>query len=256
MTVNLLSLARDLQRRKSRKRRGLTVIEGVRLIEEAFAAELAVRGVLASPDTGGDERSRALLAAVAARAIPLADVTSREFATIADTQTPQGIAAIVEMPRHDLAAIVPRPRAPVLVLDAVQDPGNVGALIRTAWALGSPGAILLDGTADVANPKVIRAGMGATFRLPVASAVVNDLKGWLRKHDVTLWATSPAGSAVGTVPVPERLAVAVGNEGAGAREEIVAMATARIAIPLARGADSLNVVAATGIVLFEASRHA
>ena len=143
MPTNLLSLVRDLQRRKGRRRRGLAVAEGVRLVEEALAAGVPLSGAVVADDLGRTARGAALLEALAAHAVPVEEVPPRALAQLADTDTPQGVLAVLEAPRGLLAKIVPAPGAPVLVVDAVQDPGNVGALLRTAFALGCAGAVIL-----------------------------------------------------------------------------------------------------------------
>jgi TrmH family RNA methyltransferase len=145
----------------------------------------------------------------------------------------------------------------VLVIDGVQDPGNVGTLLRTAHALGAAGTIVLRGTADILNPKTLRAAMGATFRHPIVSMDDGAFITWTRRHDVTLWATAADG-----VPLPKvtranaghAIAVIVGNEGAGIRPALNAVAAQRVAIPLAAGAESLNVAVAAGILLHEVLR--
>ncbi len=251
MASNLLSQARDLQRRKARRRRAATVIEGLRLLEEALDAGVPVRGALAVGTFGDQPREAALLQQLAERAIPVDEVSPRQLVEIADTQTPQGIVAIVEVAQRSLRDLEPKPHTAVLVLDGVQDPGNVGALLRTAWALGAPGVIALDGTADITSPKVSRAAMGATFHLPVVTAALGELVAWTREHDTALWVADTEGTPLGRLTPPDRLVLAVGNEGAGVRPELHERASARVAIPLAGGAESLNVVVAAGIVLYE-----
>jgi TrmH family RNA methyltransferase len=223
----------------------------VRLVEEALAAEVAMRGVLVQDVFGGDPRAATLLRNLADRGVPIQEISARELEEIADTRTPQGIIAIVETAWATLEDVVPAARGPVLVLDAVQDPGNVGALLRTAWALGATGAIALDGTADITNPKVSRAAMGATFRFPVATATLGEFMQWTRKHEVRLWVADTAGAPLTKLAIPDKLAVVVGNEGAGVRPEFEAVGFQRVAIPLARGVESLNVAVAAGIVLHQ-----
>jgi TrmH family RNA methyltransferase len=254
MTTNLVSLVRDLQRRKGRRRRGLAVAEGVRLVEEAVAAGVRVQGVVAANDLDAGARGAALLDTLGKHDVPVVTVTPRVLEQLADTDTPQGVLAVLELPRWPLGDIRPAPRAPVLVLDTVQDPGNVGTLIRTAFALGAAGAVLLPGTAEPCNPKVLRAAMGATFRLPWANAADGEFRAWVRETETVLWAAASDGTPVHRLSAPERLALVVGNEGAGVRPAVRDLCRASVAIPLARGAESLNVAVAAGIVLFEVSR--
>lgn len=255
MSSNLASLVRDLQRRKGRKRRGLGVAEGVRLVEEVLSAGLVCRGAVVDPTLGRTPRGDALLASLAAHAIPIEQASERALAALADTDAPQGVLAVVEPPVWQLVDIVPAARQPVLALDAVQDPGNVGALIRTAFALGASGAVLLRGTADLANPKVMRGGMGATFRLPCARATETEWTRWIEEHGVAVWVAATEGTPLDREPVPERLALVVGNEGAGVRPALKAVAHRRVCVPLTRGAESLNVAVAAGIMLYEVRRR-
>ncbi len=254
MTSNLVSLVRDLQRRKGRRRRGLAVAEGVRLVEDAIAAGVRLQGVVVANDLELSPRGVALLDSLAAHDVPVETVTPRALEQLADTDTPQGVIAVIE-PRHwSLADIRPARGAPVLVLDAVQDPGNVGTLIRTAFAMGAAGALLLPGTAEPSNAKVLRSAMGATFRLPWAPVSESEFLAWVKEVDATVWVTAADGTPVRRLPVPERLALVVGNEGAGVSRGIRGLARTSVAVPLARGAESLNVAVAAGIVLFEVGR--
>ena len=254
MASNLVRLVRNLQQRKGRKRRGLAVAEGLRLVEEALEAGVGFQGALVSRSLAASPRGLALLSDLAAHAVPVEEVEDSTLVELADSDTPQGVVAVIDPPRAELAAIVLSRGFPALVVDGVQDPGNVGALLRTAFALGAPGAILLKGTADPANPKVLRAGMGASFRLPVAWVDESEFANWVRAERVTVWVTDAAGTPLDRLSPVERLAVVVGNEAVGVRPSVAALAHHRVAIPLARGAESLNVAVAAGIVLHEVRR--
>jgi TrmH family RNA methyltransferase len=254
MAAPLVTMVRNLQQRKGRRRRALTLAEGVRLVEEALAAEVHVVGAVVSPTLGDVPRGAHLLAALAARAIPVEEVAPRPFAQLAQTDTPQGVIAVVEPPRWTLADLRPGPGAPVLVLDAVQDPGNVGTLLRTAFALGAAGVLLLKGTADLANPKVVRSAMGATFRLPALPLDQTEFAAWAARERLTVWAAAADGTPLPRLSPPERLALVVGNEGVGVSPGLRSLALHQVAIPLARGAESLNVAVAAGIVLHEVRR--
>jgi TrmH family RNA methyltransferase len=191
------------------------------------------------------------------RAIPVQEVGARTFTQLADTDTPQGIVAIVEPRGWKADDLDVGPGRVVLLVDGVQDPGNVGTLIRTAHALGAVGTIVLRGTADAQSPKALRAAMGATFRHPVVTMDDNALITWARKNDVTLWAAAADGTPLAKALDSGKrgaIAVIVGNEGAGIRPHLNAVAAMRVAIPLAQGAESLNVAVAAGILLYEVAR--
>ena len=253
---NLQSTVRDLQRRKARGRRGLAVIEGVRLVEEALAAGLEFKGALVSPDLARTTRGQSLTTELASHAITVEEVGSRVFSDLAGTDTPQGILAIVQPRVWTLAEIK---SGPLLVVDGVQDPGNVGTLIRTAHALGASASALLRGSADPMNPKALRAAMGATFRHPVVQLDDGPFIAWAREHGLVLWASAadgvPISRALDSHPsAKDMIAVIVGNEGAGIRPQLNSIAAQRVAIPLAHGAESLNVAVAAGILLYEVLR--
>src|SRR5213596_619043 len=190
---NLQSTIRDLQRRKARGRRGLALIEGVRLVEEALAAGVAFHGALVAPDLARTARGTALVAELQGHAVEVEEVGARVFAQLADTETPQGIIAVIEPRRWTANDFAPPSGAVALVIDGVQDPGNVGTLIRTAHALGAAGTVVLRGTADPTSPEALRAAMGATFRHPIVSLDDSGFIAWAKQHGVTLWASAADG---------------------------------------------------------------
>ncbi len=254
MGSNLVSLIRNLQQRKGRKRHGLALAEGARLVEDAIAAGLRVEGAVVTTEFGASARGGALVASLASHAVTVEEIPARELERLAETDTPQGVIAVIEPPAFAPDTIRPTRGRPVLVLDAVQDPGNVGTLLRTALAMGAAGAILLPGTADVSNSKVIRSAMGATFRLPEVSMDEPELHRWTAEHDVILWVAAAQGTPLERLAPPERLGLVVGNEGAGVRQSLVSLARNQVAIPLAAGVESLNVAVAAGILLYEVRR--
>ena len=257
MSNSLVSTIRDLGRKRGRERRGLALAEGVRLVEEALAAEVPIRGAVVGPALEATARGKSLKAALAAAAVPLHEVSSDDLAQLADTEHPQGIIAVIAPRRWNVAHITLAPRDTVLVLDAVQDPGNVGTMIRTAFALGAGAVIALSGSADLANPKVIRSTMGAIFRLPCAVAGTDEFLAWAAEQHLALWVGDADGESVkvaGTASRAGRVALVVGNEGAGVRDALRQAAARRVAIPLAAGAESLSVGAAAAILLYEVLR--
>ena len=160
-------MIRDLKRRSGRERRGLALAEGVRLVEEALAAGVPIRGAVVSPALEATRRGEALKGALVAAGVKLETVDDRALGELADTEHPQGVVAVIEPREWFLDDIALEPRSAVLVLDAVQDPGNVGTMLRTALALGAAGVVALPGTADLSNPKVIRGSMGALLPAPL-----------------------------------------------------------------------------------------
>jgi len=248
------TLIRDLRLRRGRERRGLALAEGVRLVEEALAARVAVKHAAISPALEGTSRGAALKTALAAAGVPLVEVDDRALAELADTEHPQGVIAVIEPPRWSLDDLRPAAGDVVVVLDAVQDPGNVGAIARTALGLGARGLIALKGTAELTNPKVLRGSMGALFRLPSIASTDEESLAWLQRVGGALWITDSAGEAPGGQRPTGPVALVLGNEGAGVRPALEAAASRRLAIPLRAGVESLNVAVAAGILLYEVLR--
>lgn len=253
MPKALITAIRDLHRRRGRERRGQALAEGVRLVEEALAAGVTIKGAAVSPALQTTPRGRTLEAALAERGVPLESVDDEALGKLADTEHPQGVVAVIEPPEWTLDRLRPAPGSVVLVLDGVQDPGNVGTMARTAFALGAAGLIALKGTADLVNPKVLRASMGALFRFPAVMADDTGFLAWLREHHASLVVAEADGQPVTRLPRGSRapLALVMGNEGAGVRPELAGSAAVKVAIPLQPGAESLNVAVAAGILLYE-----
>lgn len=249
--MRLLTLARDLRRRKARDRHQLFVAEGVRTVEELARSSLVIRGVLAAPQLEETPRGTALLAELGARGIAAERVDHHEFASAAETESPQGILAVAEVPERSLEPLASRGSLRVLVLDAVQDPGNVGTIVRTAAALGADATVALPGTVDLWNAKVVRSGMGAHFHHPCLSGTWDDLESFRRERAVTVWAADASGESIAACVPPSRLALVVGNEGGGLTSLSRTRADRLVALPIAASSDSLNVAVAAGILLYE-----
>jgi TrmH family RNA methyltransferase len=254
--VKLLTLARDLQRRKSRERNCLFVAEGIRTVEELARSPLrtAVEGALLAPTLDGHVRGAGLRAELAERGIAIQDVTDAELRSAAGTESPQGVLALARIPDRTLGAIPNGEPLRVLVLDGVQDPGNVGTILRTAAALGTTATVALPGTVDLWNAKVVRSAMGAQFHHFCLSSTWDELAAFRRERDLALWAADAAGEPIDAVSAPGRLMLAVGNEGSGLSPRVRQEASALVSLPIAPGVESLNVAVATGILLYEVRR--
>ena len=246
----LPTVIRDLHRRKARERRGLALAEGVRLVEELLAAGVECTGAVVAPALEATPRGAALVAALEARGVGLERTDDQELARLAATEHPQGIVAVFRPPSWPIEALAPAVGAPLVVLDGVQDPGNVGTIARTAVAFGAAGLVALPGTVDLTNPKVVRASAGALFRLPSAAVDPVALVGWLRAGPARLWVTVMDGESVaGGIDAP--VALVLGNEGAGISPDLLAAADRRVGIPIRPAAESLNVAVAAGILLHQ-----
>lgn len=249
--MKLLTTARDLKRRKAREKRSLFVAEGIRSVEELLKSKLALEGIIVSPNLAESSRGAALLQELKTRNVEILDVSEKEFATAADTDSPQGVIAIARVPQQNAESALKGEKMRVVVLDGVQDPGNAGTILRTAAALGATATLALPGTVDLWNAKVVRSSMGAQFAHPSFAVSIEELASILRREGIELWAADKGGEPVGATAPPRKLAIAVGNEGAGLSSPVRALASRTVSLPIARGVESLNVAVATGIILYE-----
>jgi TrmH family RNA methyltransferase len=233
-----------------RGHRGSFLAEGARVVEEALAGRWRVTDIVATPSAIADiERWQA---AGRLGDIPVAFTDERTFRTFAESVHPQGILAVVREPRLALGEV--RARGPVLVFDRLQDPGNAGTLLRSLHATGGTAALALKGTVDLFNPKVVRASAGSLFHLEIVTQVETaEALAWLEEHAIPLLALDGSGEPLfgGPVEVPPCFALAVGNEGAGISPQLLERAVRRIALPMARGVDSLNAGVAGSVALYQ-----
>jgi RNA methyltransferase, TrmH family len=249
--VKLLTLARDLGRRKAREKHSLFVAEGVRSVEELLRSGLKVRGALVAPQLGDAPRGGALRAALDQSGIEVTEVSEKDFRSAAETESPQGVIAIGEVPARSLDTLDIESECRIVLLDGVQDPGNAGTILRTAAALGATATVALPGTVDLWNPKVIRSSMGAQFVHAALHAGLDDALAFIERKKIDLWATAADGVPLSGGAAPARLAIAVGNEGAGVSSDIRMRAQRTVSLPISGSVESLNVAVATGIILYE-----
>lgn len=243
-----------LHRRRTREREGLVLVEGARATEEALAQGARPRFVLRTE--GFRPESWPSLTERLARLGDVEEVTEEEMREVAGTETPQGILLVAEEPRPDPASIWSDATARLVILDGVQDPGNVGTLVRVAAAFDCSAVIALEGTADPWSPKALRAAAGTTFRIPVFreswSGVGARLEGW----PGAVLRADAGGEPVGSRVAPEPWALVLGGEGGGCRVEVVDRADVTVSVPMPGGVESLNVGVAGALLLYDLTRGA
>lgn len=241
---------------EGRTRDGWLCGEGTHFLDEALkpGANAIIHSVLVSAEAA--EKHQALLARVPAES-ELASVPVRLFHQISGTQTPQGVAAIVEVPASDLAGLIAAPNAVLVIACGLQDPGNMGTIIRSADALGASAVLTLAGTVNPFNPKSVRSCVGSIFRMPVfINQNPEELFRLLRKSKVRILGTDPRSTvSVATADLRGRIALLVGQESAGLPAEISREADELLSIPIRPQADSLNAATAAGIFLYEVARQ-
>lgn len=233
---------------------GECAIEGFRVIEEAVRSGLRLKTVFFSQSA--ENRAARLLPQLHAQVETLL-LPDKLFNSAVPSQTPQGVAALVQVKTFTLDSILDSPAAgPLLVVAGVQDPGNLGTILRSAEAFGARGVLLGDGTANAYNSKTVRASAGSVFRLPVAKCELKTLPTQLRAHGFRLLAASShKGTALAEANLAGNAAIFVGNEGAGIEKRMLAEMDELITIPHSERVESLNAGIAASIVLYEAARQ-
>ena len=237
------------------------LVEGVRAVIEALDAGASGRFAVTSPRLGQTSGGSALVARLAATDLELNTIDDADLRALASTEHPQGILFVCSEPRASLDLVEPGMR--LLVLDGVQDPGNTGTLVRAAVAFGLDAVILLEGTADPWTPKTVRASAGMAFRIPLIQARSADTVAALRHAGVPLYAAATGGEPVGESDGEPAggdasrvgFALAVGNEGAGVRDDLRDAATSTVSIPMQGPAESLNVAMAGSVLLYELTKE-
>jgi TrmH family RNA methyltransferase len=243
--------ARKLLTRKGRHAAGLMLVEGVRLLADAWRSGVRPETVFYAPDNLTSPEGIQLLAELKAAGCAALPCTAAVFATLSETTTPQGIAAVLPLPQLAWPA---QPRL-LLILDSVSDPGNAGTLLRSAEAAGCDGVIFAPGAVDPFNDKVVRAGMSAHFRLPLRiCATWPAVDALLPPGSACYLADAHATLDYAAVDWRAPGVLVVSNEAHGASAEARARSTA-VTIPMCGGGESLNAAVAGSVVLFEAARQ-
>lgn len=233
---------------------GECAIEGFRVIEEAVRSGLRMRAIFFSESA--EPRAHKLLPQIASQAEALL-LPDKLFSSAVPSQTPQGVAALVYVKSFTVDEVVESSSSgPVLVVAGVQDPGNLGTIIRSAEAFGAKGILLGEGTVSAYNSKVVRASAGSVFRVPVAKTGMESAIELLRSNSFRLLATSShKGTALPEADLSGATAVFIGNEGAGIDKKLLAQMDELIMIPHSSKVESLNAGVAASIVLYEAARQ-
>ena len=251
------TLVKDLRRAFARGELtsdGYCAIEGFRILEEAIRSGLRFRAVFFSESAV--ERAEKLLAQLGAQVETLL-LPDKLFVSAVPSDAPQGVAALACWKEFSLEDVLAKSgTGPLLAIAGVQDPGNLGTILRSAEAFGAAGVLLGEGTVSPFNPKVVRASAGSVFRLPVARVKLSNTLGSMREHGLRLVATaSHKGTPLDQAKLAGPLTIFIGSEGAGLPRNLIREMDEVAAIPQAPQVESLNVGVATSIVLYEVARQ-
>src|SRR6201987_3473909 len=247
------TLVKEIRRAFSRAElteSGDCAIEGLRIVEEALRSGLRFHAVFFSESA--ENQAQRLMPQLGAH-VETAIVPDKLFASMVPSDSPQGVAALVRYRKSAMAEILERlATGPLVIVAGLQDPGNLGTILRSAEAFGAAGVLLGEGTVSPFNPKVVRGSAGSIFRLPVVLVKVAEIVPKLRESGVRLVGTSShKGNPLPAADLKLPLVVIIGGEGAGVPRDLVAKVDEVVAIPHAAQVESLNAGVAASIVLYE-----
>ncbi|OEF99426.1 hypothetical protein BHF71_01750 [Vulcanibacillus modesticaldus] len=242
-----------LLNKKGRDKSGQYIIEGIKLIKEAIRFGQKIETIIVDHSKGLPEEFLELYSSDKKKFFT---VSKPVFEKLSETETPQGIMAIIKKQELTAKKLLTENNNFILLLDKIQDPGNLGTIIRSADAAGVDAIVLGNGTVELYNPKVIRSAMGSVFHLPILSADLDEIIAGLKQKNVKIVGTSPyAKHDYFKIDFSEKIAILVGNESKGLSKERQEQVDQMVKIPIVGQAESLNVAMATSIVLFERVRQ-
>ncbi len=238
--------------RRARRESGLMVCEGGKMLEEALRSGVMVCDVLLAD---GAAVSEDILRGAEAAGARLYSCPPALLAKVSNVKTPQGVVFSCTRPVLALDTLAGATR--LIVLEGLQDPGNLGTILRTADAFALDGVVLCEGCVDPTSPKVVRATMGAAFRIPTVTAPLAQVAAFLKEQGLPMYAAALGADSVPLTQVGlRRAAVLIGSEGHGATQEAMALSDRCIIIPMEGRAESLNASVAASILMYEMSRQA
>jgi len=251
-----IKAAARLRRGQHRRSQGRTLIDGVREISCALHAGVRLTEVFACPSLCRDAQAGQLVDQLHAGGVKVWCVTERVFQKLAFGERDEGVVAVAEAPRTTLDEIQLPDNPLVAVLEGVEKPGNLGAVVRSADAAGVSAVVVADGRTDLFNPAAIRASLGTIFAVPVAATSATETLAWLLRHRVAIYATRVDGDVVYTdVDFRQPAAVVLGSEAEGLSPVWSAAGVTAVRLPMRGMADSLNLSVAAAVVFYEAMRQ-
>jgi len=238
-----------------RRARGRFFLEGRRAVEAALSAEsVTIHELIYCEHLFNDTACAAAVERAQEKNLALVRVSKDVFKKMADVMTPQGLAAVVALPEWRIEEVLAHPQPLLVVACGIQDPGNLGTLIRSCEASGAAGLVALEGTADAFNSKVVRSTAAGLLTLPIVRLKADAFLKFARQHAIRLVATeAESGTPYKKFAWAKRpLALCIGSEGEGLPEAVAAACKEKVSIPMRSSAESLNAAVAASILLFEA----
>ena len=248
--------AARLRGRRERDRQGLTLIDGVRETLRALQAKAVLREVFVVPELLADQEAQALRERLAEERVEVVELGRDAFEKLAYGDRLDGVVAVAETPPRSLEALILPAEPLIAVIEGVEKPGNLGAILRSADGAGLNAVIVAESATDLFNPNIIRASIGTVFAIPVAVASSGDLLDWLTRRDIAIIAARVQGSVdYAEADYRGAVAIALGSEARGLSDPWAELARASVKLPMLGVADSLNVSATAAVLFYEALRQ-
>jgi TrmH family RNA methyltransferase len=248
--------AARLRGRRERDKEGLTLIDGVRETMRAMSGGAVIREVFVVTELLVEPEARGLLERLGEESIPVIELRREAFEKLAYGDRLDGVVAVAEAPLRTLDDLVLPPEPLIAVVEGVEKPGNLGAILRTADGAGLNAVIVAESATDLFNPNIIRASLGAVFAVPVSVASSGDVLAWLRKREIAIVAARVDGSIdYADADYRGAVAIALGSEARGLSDAWGELARASVRVPMLGVADSLNVSATAAVLFYEALRQ-
>lgn len=248
----IISQVKRLKEKKYRDKEGFFLIEGPHLVEEALKSSFGFEFALFS-----EKAPKEIVAAIEEKEIPSYFVDNSTMKEISDTENNQGVLGVIPKLAASLKDIKRESKQPIVVCDGIQDPGNLGTIIRTASAAGCSAVITSPDSADVYNSKTVRSTGGALFHIPVISGEnMEDAVNSLASSGFKVFCAEPSGGKdLYSADLSKKFVIVVGNEGGGVRSGVRRLCDGAVTIPISKSTESLNAAVAVAIILFEAVRQ-
>ena len=243
---------RKLRGRKERDQSGLFYAEGIRIVTEAVQLGINFETIIFSPELLTSTLGRQIIDNADDRCITVLEVDKKVFKSISSKESPQGIAAVIHQQWQHLDTINSKDSDLWVAIDSVQDPGNLGTVIRTNEAVGGRGLILLDHSTDPYSPTSIRASMGAIFSQELVRTTGEAFREWKQRENIAVFGTSGYSDQIfNEIYYPDKVVLLMGSEREGLHPQFFELCDEIVKIPMVGRSDSLNLAVATGVVLYE-----
>jgi len=244
---------RKLEQAKDRRASGNFLAEGLKAVGQAFDSGAKIHELLVSPELLVSEYGRSLVELAIRRNIPVLELSSSVFATLARKEKPQGIAALVAQNWSDINKTSAQPNSFWVSLESIQNPGNLGTILRTCDAVGASGLILLDDSTDPYDPASVKASMGSIFTVPHFRSDSCEFSAFLgRSANLKVIGTSDkAASSAFEVAFPSTILLLLGSERQGLSDHYISLCSQMLRIPMEGACDSLNISVAAGVMLYQ-----